>query len=208
VPIRDWVQWHEPYDDPDSWQSQRLQIVQGELAAAIDDADEGPIALLSLCAGDGRDVVGVLSRHRRQSDVDATLVEVDSTLAARARSSAVATGLRVNVLTGDAADVETYRASLPAHIVLSCGVFGNVVDDEIHSMIQDLGALVRPDGVVIWTRHRRKGDLTPTIRGWFREAGFDEVAWHAPANPQIGVGVHRYRGTRRPMTGRRLFTFR
>ena len=43
-------------------------------------------------------------------------------------------------------------------------------------------------GTVIWTRHRRPPDLTPQIRAWFAESGFDEIAFEAL---ETSVGVNR-----------------
>jgi hypothetical protein len=37
--------------------------------------------------------------------------------------------------------------------------------------------LCSPGATVVWTRHRREPDLTPTIREWFVEAGFIEEAF-------------------------------
>jgi hypothetical protein len=34
--VKDWVEWHEAYDDPSSALSARLQRVQAQLAGAID----------------------------------------------------------------------------------------------------------------------------------------------------------------------------
>jgi hypothetical protein len=47
---------------------------------------------------------------------------------------------------------------------------------------------VRCGATVIWTRHRRLPDLTPQIRAWFTESGFDEIAFEAL---ETSVGVNR-----------------
>src|SRR5579863_5296566 len=99
----DWVEWHRDYDDPDSPLSRRLELVQGRLRAELDDAPAGDIRLISLCAGQGRDVIGVLSGHPRRDDVRARLVELDERNVAVARQAAQAAGLhRVEVLQADA----------------------------------------------------------------------------------------------------------
>ena len=56
--MRDWVAWHEGYDDPSSGLSARLTLVKQHLAGALDQAPAGPARLLSLCAGQGRDGAG------------------------------------------------------------------------------------------------------------------------------------------------------
>src|SRR5690606_17231917 len=73
-PLMDWGRWHEEYDDPDSRLSRRLEVVSARLAEAI-AACPGRLRLLSLCAGEARDVISVLSEHPRSRDVDATVVE-------------------------------------------------------------------------------------------------------------------------------------
>jgi hypothetical protein len=47
---------------------------------------------------------------------------------------------------------------------------------------------------VIWTRHRRPPDLTPSIREWFAQAGFAERSYVAPAPYILSVGCHQWVG--------------
>src|SRR5215470_18129255 len=97
-PVRDWVAWHAAYDDPSSSLSTRLRVVRGHLSRALDEAPPGPVRLVSLCAGQGLDVLGVLPGHPRGPDVSAVLVEFDPHNAALARQGAAAAGLsRVEV---------------------------------------------------------------------------------------------------------------
>jgi hypothetical protein len=56
--------------------------VCSHLSAALDAVLAGPIRLLSLCAGQGRDVLGVLPGHARRGDVAAVLVESDAAVPA------------------------------------------------------------------------------------------------------------------------------
>jgi hypothetical protein len=58
---RDWLAWYRPYDDPDARLSQRLHAVQQQVRDALDRAAPGPIGVISVCAGQGRDLLGVLS---------------------------------------------------------------------------------------------------------------------------------------------------
>jgi hypothetical protein len=62
---RDWVEWHRDYDDPGSLLSRRGELVQGHLRAELDRTPAGDIRLISLCAGQGRDVIGALTGHPR-----------------------------------------------------------------------------------------------------------------------------------------------
>jgi hypothetical protein len=82
--MSEWVAWHERYT-PGSPLARRLDIVQGLIRSALDASPPGPIHLISMCAGDGRDIFGVLPDHPRQADVHARLVELDPELARRAR---------------------------------------------------------------------------------------------------------------------------
>ncbi|HEY1486966.1 MAG TPA: class I SAM-dependent methyltransferase [Micromonosporaceae bacterium] len=199
-----WQEWHANYADPDSSLSQRLRVVQGHIRAALDAAPPGDIRAISLCAGEGRDLLGVLADHPRRADVVARLVEWDPELAARAREAS--TG-RIDVRTGDAADLANYAGYLPADVVLTCGIFGNISDDDIHTTIAAHRQLCATGATVIWTRHRREPDLVPRICQWFAEAGFELVAVTEPGM-RFGVGVHRFTGTPLPREpGAHLFTF-
>jgi len=71
VAERDWYDWHAPYDDPESGLSRRLSWVQDRIRVALDEAPPGPFRAISLCAGQGRDLIGVLSGHPRRGDVTA-----------------------------------------------------------------------------------------------------------------------------------------
>ncbi len=75
--MRDWVAWHQGYADPASGLSMRLRSVQRHLSRAIGQAAAGPVRLVSLCAGQGHDVLGVLAGHPRRDEVAAVLVEAD-----------------------------------------------------------------------------------------------------------------------------------
>jgi len=193
--MRDWVAWHELYDDPSSVLSGRLRLVQAQLEDALDHAPAGPIRLLSLCAGQGRDVTGVLPTHPRRDDVSAVLIEADAENAETARRNAAAAGLpQVEVRQADASRPSGYADVLPADVLLLCGIFGNISDADIQRTIAAAPALSAPGGTVIWTRHRRQPDLTPQVRAWFREAGFAEVSFSSPENaPKTAVGAGRLR---------------
>src|SRR6266508_2492219 len=67
----DWQAWHRPYDDPDSPLSRRLHVVQELVRAVLDQAAPGSITAISICAGEGRDLLGVLADHPRSADVAA-----------------------------------------------------------------------------------------------------------------------------------------
>lgn len=188
----DWLAWHRAYDDPGSVLSRRLVLVQAELAAALDVAPAGTLRLLSICAGDGRDVLGVLARHPRGPQVEATLVEQHPTLAAAARDAARELGLdQVRCEQGDAGLGRWYAAARPVEVLVACGVFGNVDAEDLHRAIVAFASVVGAGGDLIWTRHRRPPDQTPAIRRWLSESGFDEVTFTQVADSLSTVGRHR-----------------
>jgi hypothetical protein len=188
--VKDWVAWHAAYDDPESPLSTRLRTVRGHLSDALDAVPPGPVRLVSLCAGQGHDVLGVLPVHPRGPDVSAVLVEANPQNAALARQGAEQAGLpQVEVRQADAARVANYADALPADVLLLCGIFGNVSDEDIERTATAVPALCAPGATVIWTRHRRAPDLTPQIRGWFQGSGFDEVAFDVPDETVAGVSV-------------------
>src|SRR3712207_2397635 len=169
---RDWHEWHRAYDAPDSPLSRRLAVVQGAIRDALDRARPGPVAVISMCAGEARDLAGALQGHPRAGDVHGSVVELDPELAARARA---ALPMRVDVVVGDAGMSSMYEEAVPADLALVCGVFGNITDADTERTVRALPALCATDATVIWTRHRRPPDMTPTVREWFREEGFEEV---------------------------------
>ena len=208
--MKDWVAWHAAYDDPSSSLSTRLRLVRGHLSRALDQAPTGPVRLVSLCAGQGLDVLGVLPGHPRGPDVSAVLVESDPHNAELARQGAAEARLpQVEVRAADASRVASYADALPADVLLLCGIFGNVSEDDIERTARTAPALCAAGATVIWTRHRRAPDLTPRIRGWFRASGFEEVAFDTPDTEALtGVGVGRLAAA--PQAGLprgRLFTF-
>jgi len=204
-----WQAWHEPYDQPGSYLARRLAVVQSHLRAVLDSAPPGPVRVVSLCAGEGRDLLGVLADHPRRDDVVARLVEKDAGNAEVARASAAQAGLvGVDVVCGDASSTDSFVGAVPADLVLLCGIFGNIVDADIEHTVAVLREFCAPGATVVWTRHRKEPDLTPTIRQWFRERNFEEVAFEAPEDVLFSVGVERFVGEPAPLrAGRRLFEF-
>jgi hypothetical protein len=192
----DWVAWHRAaYDDPSSALSARLHRVRWHLSQAIDQAPAGPLRLVSLCAGEGRDALGVLPGHPRCDDVSAVLVELDARNAEAARRSAARAGLRqVEVRKADASRVEAFDDALPADMLLLCGIFGNISDSDIKRTVEAAPTLCADGATVIWTRNRRPPDLTPQVRAWFAEQRFDEIAFDTiEADNPVSVGVNRLR---------------
>ncbi len=204
-----WVQWHDAYRDPASPLSKRLVVVKRLLDTVLDE-QPGEVRVISLCAGAGLDVLGVLeNREGARQRVHARLVEADPTLGESARAYARELGCDgVEVRTGDAAETSQYVDFAPADVVLVCGVFGNLSDLDIQRLIGALGGLCRTGGSVIWTRHRRAPDKTPEIRAWFAASGFEEHTFESAGEDAFGVGRHVRTAPNEPLVpGERLFTF-
>jgi hypothetical protein len=209
VAQQDWVEWHRDYDDPGSLLSRRGELVQGHLRAEFDRAPAGDLRLISLCAGQGRDVIGALSGHPRRDDVRARLVELDERNAVLAGQAARAAGLPgVEVLRADAGSTDACAGAVPAQIVVACGIFGNISRSDIQATVAALPSLCAPGALVLWTRHRAVPDVTPAIRSWFGQAGFGEEAFDTSPDGFMAVGAHRLTGEPAALVlGRRLFTF-
>ncbi len=205
---RDWQAWHTAYDEPGSRLARRLGVVQRRLREAI-DRHAGNIRIISMCAGQGRDVIGVLAGHQRAGDIRAALIELDPRNTRAAREAVRAAGLEhVEVREADAALSDSYAGAAPAEVVLACGVFGNIPDDEIRATIAWLPRLCAPGATVLWTRGAGAGrDIRAMVRAWFIECGFDELAYDGEPET-FGVGAARLAVPPPPLEpGVRLFTF-
>ena len=196
---RDWYTWHAGYDDPGSGLSRRLGWVQDRIRAALDEAPPGPLRAISVCAGQGRDLIGALAGHPRRADVTARLVELDPRNAAVARSLAAAADLgNVRIVTGDGSLTSAYAGLVPADLVLACGLFGNMTDAHIEATIHYCTQLCATGGTVVWTRARWAPDLVPRICAWFEERGFERRWLSDPRYAQC-CGAHRFTGTPAPL---------
>ena len=208
--MTDWQAWHRAYQDPGSRLSRRLAVVQRFVADALDRAPRGRIGVLSLCAGEGRDVIGVVQDHPRRDNVDAVLVEADHVLAGTARAAVASAGLdrQVTVIEADAGITTNLRRGVPADVLLLCGIFGNVTDDDVEHTVRKASTLCNEGATVVWTRHPTPPDLTVPIRQWFAESGFVEVGFEAPEEWRFGVGAHRLIAEPEPFpSDLRLFSF-
>ncbi len=169
-----WSGWPEAaYQQPGY--RQRLQAVQEHLAQSLDCAPNGPVRIISICAGDGRDIIGVLSSHRRRTDVQAWLIELNHQSVVAGIRQAKNAGLedRVTFLNTDATLYATYKDIAPAEIILLSGVWGHVPAQERASLAGGLASFCNPRGTLIWTRGVSQGI------GRLREiqAHFSAPAW-------------------------------
>lgn len=97
----------------------------------------------------------------------------------------------------DAGRTDSYAGAVPADLVLLCGVFGNLSDEDVQATVGVARQLCTAGGTVAWTRGR------------FDRAGFEEVSLDSPKHRSYRVGVHRFLGEPELLVpGRRFFTFK
>lgn len=204
----EWLEWHRGYGKG-GLLARRLRVVQKRIREALDRQPPGKVRILSLCSGDGRDLIGVLADHPRAADVRARLIEQNRDLASIGREQVQDHHLSgVSFRVGDASTTDASDGAVPADIVLVCGVFGNITDSDVRNTIDHLRELCASRATVIWTRGRFQPDLTPTLRDWFRSAGFTERSFDTIPGTTASVGVHLLTERPRPFRpGVRLFTF-
>lgn len=204
-----WQEWHGDYDDAGSALARRLHVVQELLGRALDAMPPGPVQVLSLCAGQARDVLGVVPNHPRRDDIRGCLIELDPANAAVARAGLRDAGLdAIDVLVADAGRTDSAGDAVPADVVMLCGIFGNITEADIERTVRAVPTLCAAGATVLWTRHRQPPDLVPRIRRWFGSSGFVEVAVVKPAGGWSTVGSHRLAAPPQNFEpGRRLFSF-
>jgi hypothetical protein len=192
---RDWLDWHRAYDDPGSPLVWRLRTVQFHIGKVCTQWPPGPIRVISMCAGQGRDLIGALSSHPRRSDVLALLVERDERNVALARRGAAQAGLNgFDVEAGDAANSSLYADAVPCDLILACGMLGNIDPRGLPALIDDLSRLSAEGATVIWTYNRLDPQKAQALREMFAAAGFEEVAYEESSlGPEV-VGVSRLAG--------------
>jgi Methyltransferase domain len=227
--MTDWNLWLSRYDKPRSPHSQRLKTVQRLIGRRIDRTAPHPISALSICAGDGRDILEVLGARADASRVKTTLVELDPRLCALARARVSENGIiGVDIKQADAGTTDAYAGVSPADIVILVGVFGNIADADVRATVKVLPALCKPGALIIWSLRQRprrdQGRCGPhrhqaewqhpndyervrKVREWLDAEGFYEVLKSA-SDAVFHVGAHRCVGEPPPLpASHRFFTF-
>jgi Methyltransferase domain len=205
---RDWHAWHNDYDDDGSDLSRRLKVVQAEIRKVLPLEPTDEFSVVSICAGQAHDIIGVLSHYPHADKVRARLVELNPHNVEQIRAKVAAAGLNVDVVEGDAADTSLYEGAAPADLVLAVGIFGNVSDADVLTTIRALPQFCKPGATVLWSRGRHlRPDITAQIRSTFADAGFVETAFHAPPDARFQIGADRYQGPAQALQREHLFTF-
>jgi hypothetical protein len=117
--VVDWQTWHSRYDDPASSLAHRLIVVRHRIRETLlMSVGETPLRILSLCAGDGRDLLPELATLDGSANT-AVLIENNATLATRAAETADSLGLPgVTVIVGDAGASSTFTDHVPVDLLL------------------------------------------------------------------------------------------
>ena len=206
-----WVSWHGVYDDPSSAQSRRLRIVQAHLREVLEDQPPGPIRVIVPCAGQGRDLLGVLVDHPRRSDVVATLIDIEPGNVAIAQATADELALPgITVIVGDAGRTTVYRGAVPASVIVLSGFFGYLSKRHVSKLIATLPQLCAPDAVVIWSRRvDPQGRRAASTRKRFEACGFRSIPSKIQNTEEWHVGVERLAGAPAPLReNQHIFSFR
>ncbi len=208
----DWGQWLEEYDLYPSLQA-RLQLVQAQIASALDECPPGPVQIVSLCAGDGRDLRLALQNHPRRSDVSAWLIDREAGSVDRGRIAAEQCGLQrqMNFICADAAFAKNYLPAVPANLVLLSGLLGHLRPECLPGLFKNLAMFCQPGGFVIWNRHLVLHDgraRVREIRELLQTAAFEEKQFAVTAPDGFAVGRAQFKGRTEPLdSSRRLFEF-
>jgi hypothetical protein len=173
---------------------------------------DGQGTVLSLCAGDGRDVLQVLAARDDSSRIQTTLLELHPVLAQRARDVAAASGLaNVTVRAVDAGNSTAYAGAVPADLVIMIGIFGNISDDDVRRTIMTAPQLCRTGATLLWSRATSPDDGNSLVRSVLPAAGFVELDYRefdSGEEERAALGSARYDGPPQPLiTGQQLFTF-
>ncbi|MBW4426500.1 MAG: class I SAM-dependent methyltransferase family protein [Nostoc desertorum CM1-VF14] len=208
---KDWYEWHDLYNTEPKLQ-QRLEIVQEYIAYSLNALPSGSIRVVSICAGDGRDLLGTLKNHPRRNDVYARLVELNPQLVERGRATIESLGLakQIEFINGDATLSANYLEAVPADIVIVCGVFGNLAEEaELNRLLDNLSFLSKPGAFIIWTRGHSNGiPYSDNVRKILSASSFEEVNFKLTDTANMGVGLHRYLGENLPKPKeQQLFVF-
>lgn len=207
--MRDYETWLDDYASPASSLSWRLRQVQAWLGEAL-ETRQGPLTVVSLCAGDGRDLVDVLAGRADADRVRGVLVELHPAIAQRARDRARAAGLlAIEVRTADAGDTNSFLGAVPADVVLLVGVLGNISSEDLTRTIAAMPAFCRTGGTLIWSRGRDRDDANDRVRSQLRDVGFAELDYaELDRGSRPALGAVRYDGPAvEVVPDQRLFTF-
>ncbi len=205
-----WFNWHSRYDDLESADTDRLEIVQRVLSDALDQAPpHTSLKAVSVCAGQARDLLPVLINHPRGHDVSARLVEADPLNASFLHGALGSTALRtVDLVVGDGGDTANYRGAVPADLVLLGGVFANISSADAHRTVTALPGFCRPGGLVVWSSYGPRLAAADSVLSQLENGPFQRYTLVRRTGWEFLVAAHRYTGADSELSPRsRLFSF-
>lgn len=174
------------------------------------DERPGQLDVLSVCAGDGRDVIDVLASRLDAARVRGVLVELHRAVADLARERAQAAGLTsIEIREADAAETDNYVGAVPADLVLLVGVLGNISHEDLDRTLAATPQFCKNGALLIWSRGRDRDDLNDHVRAHLFATGFEEVAYEElNIRSWPALGAMRFTGRPAPLEqDQRLFTF-
>ena len=208
--IDNWSSWHDEYANSDSELNARKRAVQNQVAAIVEQCPPGPVTVVSICGGQGRELIGAVENHARRADVRGRIVELDPENSAFARAWARKAGLdNLEVVTGDASLSASFAGLPPVDIVVISGVFGHIDVADQKLLVSFLRQICRKGGYVVWTFFSRGEERTNSLRGIFREQEFVEESFETLSG-KFGFTIARscYAGTTVPFElDSKFFTF-
>jgi len=207
---RDYLDWHDGYEQPGSHLHRRLQVVIRMIRRALHEIPAGPVRVVSMCAGQGADLLGAADGNPRAHDLVGRLVELDprNVELARLRIDELALEDRLEVIEADASVSDVYADVVPADLVLACGIFGNISDADVERTVRFLPSLCARGAWVLWTRHPQDPVLYENLQGWLEDAGLEAVELETASDTFYGVGLNRLVVEPPPFElGQHLFTF-
>lgn len=208
----DWAEWHKYYGISPSLHA-RLRIVREQIVATITELPAGPIGVVSICGGDGRDLVGALVDQRRRDDVTAWILDTHEESLARGRAAAKDAGLEraLRFVRADATLATSYTGIVPADLVVISRVLGHLRHADVPRLIASLGMLCKPAGCLLWNRHlviHEGRTQVALIRELLAHAGFEELHFEITDRAGFAVGRARFTGQAAPLDAQRvLFEF-
>jgi hypothetical protein len=208
--IGNWSSWHDEYENPDSELNARKRAVQTHVVAVVEACAPGPVTVVSICGGQGREVIGALENHPRRGDVGGRIVELDEANSGFAREWARRAGLdKLEVVTGDASASDSYAGLPPVDLVVISGVFGHIDRADRQRLFDFLRQICREGASVVWTYFNRYEQWTAELREDLTDRQFAEESVEVlDGDYAFVIGRNRFAGATEPFTqGMSLFTF-
>lgn len=205
----DWKDWHAIYDRP-SGANARLLAVQKAVSECLALLPAGPVKLLSIFAGDGRDIIPVVAGSMRRNEVNCQFIEINKALVRAGRQRAEAHGMsdKMQFECADATSPESYTGSVPVDCVLASGVFGNLLPEDVVRCIKALTGMLKTGGLLVWTRSRCAGSGESgiaAIQAALQGQGF--VERNRGGCAKFLVACHQFLNSTTRLEGPELFRF-